>query len=54
MAKYLIGGNYVGEGVKGLMKEGGTGRSAAISKLVESWAEPSKPSTTPLARPTSS
>jgi uncharacterized protein with GYD domain len=36
MPKYLIAGNYVGEGVKGLLKEGGSGRSEAIEKLVKS------------------
>lgn len=36
MAKYLIQANYVGEGIKGLMKEGGTGRRAAIEKLTAS------------------
>ena len=36
MAKYLIQGNYVGEGVKGLLKEGGTSRRAAIEELVSS------------------
>ncbi len=28
--------NYVGEGVKGLLKEGGTGRRAAVEKLAAS------------------
>ena len=36
MPKYLIQGNYVGEGVKGLLKEGGSGRRAAIEKLAAS------------------
>lgn len=36
MAKYLLQGNYVGEGIKGLMKEGGSSRRAAIRALVES------------------
>jgi uncharacterized protein with GYD domain len=36
MAKYLVRANYVGDGVKGLLKDGGTGRRAAISKLAES------------------
>ena len=36
MAKYLIHGNYVDEGIQGLMKEGGSSRRAAITKLVES------------------
>ena len=36
MPKYLIHGNYVGEGIKGLLKEGGSSRRAAIEKLVGS------------------
>lgn len=36
MAKYLVQGNYVGAGVKGLLKDGGTGRREAVKKLVES------------------
>ena len=36
MAKYLIMGNYVGEGVAGLLKEGGSSRRDAAAKLVES------------------
>ena len=36
MAKYLIQGNYVGEGVKGLLKEGGTSRRAVVEKLAQS------------------
>jgi uncharacterized protein with GYD domain len=33
MPKYLVQANYVGEGLKGLLKDGGTGRRAAIEKL---------------------
>jgi uncharacterized protein with GYD domain len=33
MAKYLVQVNYVGEGIKGLLKEGGTGRRAVTEKL---------------------
>ena len=33
MPKYLIQANYVGEGLKGLLKEGGSGRRAAVEKL---------------------
>ncbi len=33
MSKYLVQANYVGEGVKGLLKEGGSGRRAAVEKL---------------------
>lgn len=36
MAKYLIEGKYVGDGVQGLLKEGGSGRREAVTKLVES------------------
>ena len=36
MPKYLVRGNYTADGVKGLMKDGGTGRKAAVSKAVES------------------
>ena len=33
MAKYLIHGNYVGEGIKGLLKEGGSSRRDALENL---------------------
>jgi uncharacterized protein with GYD domain len=36
MAKYLIQANYIGEGIKGLIKEGGSSRRAAVEKLAES------------------
>lgn len=36
MAKYMIQANYVGEGIKGLLKEGGSSRRDAINKLVAS------------------
>jgi len=36
MAKYLAYGNFVGDGLKGLVKEGGSGRVAAVKKLFES------------------
>lgn len=36
MPKYLLQVNYVGDGVKGLLKEGGTGRRAAAEKAVKS------------------
>lgn len=36
MAKYLLTGNYVGEGVKGLLKDGGSTRRAAVEKLLKS------------------
>jgi uncharacterized protein with GYD domain len=36
MPKYLVQVNYVGDGIKGLLKEGGTSRRAAIDKLFKS------------------
>lgn len=36
MPKYLLRANYVGEGVKGLLKEGGTGRRTAAEQLIQS------------------
>jgi uncharacterized protein with GYD domain len=36
MPKYLVQGNYVGEGVQGLLKEGGSSRRAAVEKLFKS------------------
>jgi uncharacterized protein with GYD domain len=36
MPKYLVQANYVGEGIKGLLKEGGTARRAAVEKLFAS------------------
>jgi uncharacterized protein with GYD domain len=35
MPKFLIKAVYTPEGTKGLMKEGGTGRRAAVTKIVE-------------------
>lgn len=35
MAKFLIQGSYTADGAKGLIKEGGTGRQAAIQKALE-------------------
>ncbi len=35
MAKYLVEANYVGDGVKGLLKEGGTSRRAAIEEATK-------------------
>ncbi|HEY2152204.1 MAG TPA: GYD domain-containing protein [Vicinamibacterales bacterium] len=35
MAKFLIQGTYTAEGARGLMKEGGTGRKAAVQKALE-------------------
>ncbi len=36
MPKYLIQANYVGEGISGLLKEGGSMRRAAVETLVKS------------------
>ena len=36
MAKYLWQANYVGEGLKGLLKEGGSSRRAVVEKIVNS------------------
>lgn len=36
MAKFLSYGNFIGDGVKGILKEGGSSRVAAIKKLFES------------------
>lgn len=36
MAKYLIHGSYTVEGIKGVRKEGGTGRRKALSALAQS------------------
>ena len=36
MPKYLVQANYVGEGIKGLLKEGGSSRRAAVEKLFAS------------------
>ncbi len=35
MAKFLIQGSYTAEGAKGLIKEGGSGRKAAVQKALE-------------------
>ena len=36
MAKFMIQANYVGDGLKGLLKEGGSSRRAAVDKLLSS------------------
>src|SRR5438046_10665472 len=36
MAKYLIQANYVGEGIKGLQKAGGSSRRKAVDELMAS------------------
>jgi uncharacterized protein with GYD domain len=36
MPKFMIKASYTAEGARGLLKEGGTGRRAAIQKLMDS------------------
>jgi uncharacterized protein with GYD domain len=36
MAKYLIQANYVGDGIKGLLREGGTSRRKVVDELLAS------------------
>jgi uncharacterized protein with GYD domain len=36
MAKYLVTGSYTSEGLKGLLKEGGSGRRKAVEAAVKS------------------
>ena len=36
MSKYLFEANYVGEGIKGLMREGGTSRREALDTALKS------------------
>jgi uncharacterized protein with GYD domain len=36
MPKYLMQANYAGEGIKGLLKEGGSNRRAAVEKSIKS------------------
>ncbi len=36
MQKYLVEVNYLGEGIKGLAKEGGTSRRDVVKKMIES------------------
>lgn len=35
MAKYLVKANYATEGVRGLVREGGSSRADSVSKMVE-------------------
>jgi uncharacterized protein with GYD domain len=35
MPKFMIKASYTAEGARGLIKEGGTGRRAAVQKLIE-------------------
>jgi uncharacterized protein with GYD domain len=34
MAKYMVKASYTAEGLKGVLKEGGTGRQAAVEQLI--------------------
>lgn len=36
MPKYLFTGSYTEEGLKGLLKDGGSGRRAAVEQLMQS------------------
>lgn len=36
MAKYLIEGSYTSEGIKGVLKEGGSGRKEAVESVLKS------------------
>ncbi len=36
MAKFLVRANYIGEGIQGLLKDGGSGRQKAVEKLAAS------------------
>lgn len=36
MPKYLISGSYVGEGIKGLLRDGGSKRKVEVEKLIGS------------------
>jgi uncharacterized protein with GYD domain len=36
MPKYLVEATYVGDGIKGLLKEGGTSRRAVVEKMIHS------------------
>jgi uncharacterized protein with GYD domain len=36
MPKFMIKASYTAEGTRGLLKDGGTGRRAAVQKLIES------------------
>lgn len=35
MPKYLVSGSYVGDGIRGLLKEGGSKRKEAVRQLIE-------------------
>jgi uncharacterized protein with GYD domain len=36
MPKFMVKASYMPEGIRGVMKEGGTGRRAAVQKVIES------------------
>ncbi|MCK5164622.1 MAG: GYD domain-containing protein [Desulfobacula sp.] len=36
MPKYLISGSYIGDGIKGLLKDGGSKRKEAVEQLIQS------------------
>jgi len=36
MVKFMVQANYVGEGIKGLLADGGSNRRGAVEKLVQS------------------
>jgi uncharacterized protein with GYD domain len=36
MAKYLVKASYSAEGIKGVLKEGGSGRAGAVDQLIQS------------------
>ena len=52
MAKYLVEANYVGDGIKGLLKEGARVGAPPSRRPPRPSAAASTPSTTPSARPT--
>ena len=35
MPKYLISGSYIGDGIKGLLKDGGSQRKEAVDQLIK-------------------
>jgi len=39
MAKYVRQAKYVGEGLKGLLKEGGSSRQAVVEKIIDSMGD---------------
>ena len=51
MAKFLVKASYTPEGVKGLLRSGGTARRL-LKKLLMTWAASSRHFISPLATPT--